>query len=196
MADRVRACHVVQAGTTPVARCVFSGQAGEGEACRGFLADSTDCAPGLACVRSVDNADSNVGQCRPYCCYGGDSCGAGAWCSPRRVFDPSSAAPAAFVPVCTPADSCKLLDEGSCPPGQACQLVADQTTSCDVPGKGKEGQACPCAGGLVCSRATNTCRTLCHTELANDCSQSSLPNAVCTGGSSVFPPGIGVCTGG
>jgi hypothetical protein len=200
--DRVRACHVVQTGTSPVASCIFSGQALEGEACRGFLPSDkgsvllTDCAPGLACVRSVDKADSNIGQCRPYCCYGGDSCGAGAWCAPRRVFDSANATTAPFVPVCTPADSCKLLEDGACPQGQTCQLVADQTTSCDVPGKGKEGQSCPCAAGLVCSRATNSCRTLCHTELPGECAQAGLPNAVCTGGSGAFPPGLGVCTGG
>ena len=185
-------CQVFRADDEATVGCVRSGEAGEGEACRGVFVDEqgvlrSDCAPGLACVRGTDGSEINAGQCRPYCCFG-SGCGPGTWCTPRRVFETSLAQDPIFVPVCAPADSCTLLDPGACPAGQVCVLVADKTTSCDVPGKGAAGQPCPCAAGHVCARDTNTCRVICRVGIDADC-----PEGLCVGGGSVMPPGFGLC---
>ncbi|MCS6899640.1 MAG: hypothetical protein RMJ98_05360 [Myxococcales bacterium] len=185
-------CQVFRKDTETAVECVRSGEAQEGEACRGVFVDDrgmlrSDCAPGLACVRGTDSGESNAGQCRPYCCFG-VGCSPGTWCAPRRVFEVSPGPDPLFVPVCAPSDNCTLLDPGACPAGQVCVLVADRTTSCDVPGKGRAGQPCPCAAGHVCARDTNTCRAICRVRMDSDC-----PEGLCVGGGSVMPPGFGLC---
>lgn len=189
----VLACQILRKSSEAAAECVRSGQATEGEACRGVFPDDSgalrsDCAPGLACVRGTDpNSDTGTGQCRPYCCFG-QGCTTGSWCTPRRLFETATAQDPLFVPVCAPADNCTLLDPAACAPGQACVLVADRTTSCDVPGKGVSGQSCPCAAGFVCARDTSTCRAICRVGIEGDCAEG-----LCVGGGNVMPPGFGLC---
>jgi hypothetical protein len=195
---RVLSCQVVRDKASEVAAsCVHAGQALEGEACRGVYADAdgtmlADCAPGLACVRGASSSsDGTAGQCRPYCCFGAEACAVGSWCTPRRLFESSSALDPLFVPICTPADNCALLEPGACPSGQACVLVANRTTSCDVPGKGVGGQTCPCAEGFACSRDTSSCRAICRIGSDDACPQGG----VCAGGGDVMPSGFGLCVG-
>jgi len=196
---RGQACQVVrnasEAQPSAQARCVRAGKAREGEACRGVYADTdgvllADCAPGLACVRGADSpSDGATGQCRPYCCFGADACVVGSWCTARRLFESNTSQDALFVPACIPADNCALLEPGSCPAGLACILVADRTTSCDVPGKGESGHACPCKEGFACSRDTNTCRAICRIGAVDACQ-----SGVCVGGGDVMPSGFGLCS--
>lgn len=189
----ILSCQILRKSSEAQATCVSAGSAVEGEACRGIFlgeggAQLSDCAPGLACVRGTDpTADSITGQCRPYCCFG-TGCGPGSWCTPRRLFETNTSQDPIFVPVCAPADSCALLEPSACPAGQACVLVADQTTSCDVPGKGTSGQSCPCAAGFACARDTSTCRAICRVDVQEDC-----PTGLCVGGGDAMPPGYGLC---
>jgi hypothetical protein len=193
MTPLVLACQVRREEGDARLDCIRSGTAREGEACRGILNLGndqyfSDCAPGLACVLGESNLGSTAGQCRPYCCFG-EGCGAGSWCTPRRLFESSGAQDPLFVPVCAPADNCALLEPGGCAEGQACVLVADQTTSCDVPGKGLAGQACPCAAGFACARGSSSCRAICRIGAAGACGQG-----LCVGGGDAMPPGFGLCT--
>lgn len=192
---RPLACQIVRASEAVEPRCVRSGKAVDGEACQGVYADKdgsllSDCAPGFACVRRADDGSGSVGQCRPYCCFGG-GCGPGTWCTQRRLFESNPKQDPLFVPICAPTDNCALLETGVCPAGLACVLVADRTTSCDVPGKGVDDEPCPCAEGFACALGTKTCRQICRLGAENTCSKGS-----CVGGGDALPVGFGLCVSG
>lgn len=192
----VLACQVISRPKGVSAECVVAGAAGEGEACQGDVIRSdgvlsSDCAPGLACVRAPGGTSADtVGQCRPYCCMGKQRCEVGTWCTPRPLL--SSASPDAFVPVCAPGQNCTLLEPGSCPSGQACTLVADRTTTCSEPGKGLDGDGCSCAEGYVCLGTTSTCRQLCRLG-AERGAPGGCTRGVCLSGGDALPPGYGLC---
>jgi hypothetical protein len=162
--------------------CLIAGRQAEGEPC----ASAADCAAGLGCVAT------SAGQvCRPYCCGESDSCAFGSVCSPSEAAE----AEGVFVPMCQPVAPCDLLaqpgEAGACATGLACTLAKpDGTTWCAAPGEGKDGEACPCAAGHVCSTLTLTCLRLC--DLAAD----SCEGGSCQGGAGGLPEGVGVCVGG
>jgi hypothetical protein len=144
-----------------------------------------DCAPGFGCVAS--------GVCRPYCCGDLEACPAMTYCAPQPMSpgDAPQAKTPPSVPVCVAVEPCTLLDDLSCQKdGQTCTIVrADGTTSCVDAGAGKDGDACPCAAGYVCSFAHDKCLKLCHTKNKGDCPAGWQ----CSGGSKPYPPGYGVC---
>lgn len=177
------ACHVKQGESGPLAYCVKTGNALDGEVCK----VSTDCAPGLACVRDTQKQpDGTVGRCRLYCCAGSSSCAPGLFCKSRKRNEAVSNKD--VVPVCIPSDNCELLKPGECAPGEACVVAPGGVTTCDVPGANEVGQACPCAEGLVCIQSLNMCRQLCHLGTTGECG-----NGKCVGGSAAYPVGFGVC---
>jgi hypothetical protein len=182
----VNSCQVRPKNAQPLAQCL---PAGTGTADAPCLS-SDDCAPGLACVEEGD-----AGQCRPYCCVA-DRCPDRTHCFERTLF---GVTPSLEVPVCVPAVDCGLAEpfpcpEGatcSCPDGLACMVIGiDRTTTCVPPGRGYEGQDCPCQWGYVCSQVTNQCVKLC---------QTTAPEASCSTGmcqaSAELPSGWGVCIG-
>ena len=179
-------CQVRRKNGAPRAQCV---PAGRGEIDAPCLRGA-DCAKGLACVEEGD-----AGVCRPYCCDA-ESCPERTHCFERKLF---GVTPDLDVPVCVPSVDCGLAEpypcpEGatcSCPDGLACMVIgSDRTTTCVVPGRGRETQACPCDWGHVCSQVTQTCVKLC---------QTAVPDASCATGmcqaSAELPPGWGVCVG-
>ncbi|WP_437575993.1 hypothetical protein [Sorangium sp. So ce887] len=147
-----------------------------------------DCAAGLGCAA----ADGQGGVCRQYCCGNVESCAAGTYCDQRPMAESLAEGSTPLpIPVCVPAVSCELLDDSVCPAGLTCTIVReDGTTSCVVPGDGRADDPCPCAPGFVCSMLTNQCKQLCRIDgRAQDCGM----NAKCQGGSTIYPPGFGVC---
>jgi hypothetical protein len=182
----VNSCQVRLKNGAPRAQCVPAGSGTIDAPClRG-----ADCAPGLACI-----AEGDAGLCRPYCCDS-ESCPERTHCFDRTLF---GVTPSLDVPVCVPSVDCGLAEpypcpEGatcSCPEGLACMVIgSDRTTTCVEPGRGREGQACPCDWGHVCSQVTQTCVKLC---------QTAVPEASCVTGmcqaSAELPPGWGVCVG-
>jgi len=66
----------------------------------------------------------------------------------------------------------------------------DGTTTCLVPGAGRQGDACPCAWNHVCSKLTNLCVQICRTDATtNECGQQRCQ------ASSELPKNFGVCVG-
>jgi hypothetical protein len=174
-------CQIVPTETGAVAECATPGTFKEGEPCE----KTANCGPSLGCVRM----ESGVAVCRPYCCGDIEACSPGSYCSLGAMAEDTINDTPIQIPVCVPATPCTPLDDTTCPEERTCTLVrTDGTTSCIEPGGGKEGDACPCAAGHVCSLSTNTCRALCHAG-GNDCPSGML----CQGGSAGFPDGIGVC---
>jgi hypothetical protein len=182
-------CYVANKGGEPVPECQLAGSGEVGAPC----VSSSGCAAGLACV-----GVGTAAQCRPYCCGDPAGCATGTYCAERPLkedgLDPLTKPLA--VPVCVPADGCKLDEPYPCPSGAsctckeglACMLVKDKTTACVVPGAGRNGEACPCAAGYVCSKATNTCLKICSTQAAQPECGSGKCLAVPT-----LPEGFGVC---
>ncbi|XXX75303.1 hypothetical protein WMF30_47410 [Sorangium sp. So ce134] len=147
-----------------------------------------DCAEGLGCAA----ADGEGGVCRQYCCGNVESCRPGTYCDERPMAESLAEGNTPVpIPVCVPATNCVLLDDSVCPAGLTCTIVReDGTTSCVVPGEGRNDDPCPCAPGFVCSMLTNQCRQLCRIDgRAQDCGA----NSKCQGGSTIYPPGFGVC---
>jgi hypothetical protein len=201
-----QACQVRRSRTGRAASCGLAGTGSAGKPC----VTSADCAPGLACV-----GDSKAALCRSYCCRGSEggdgsddagasSCNEGDYCAERPLRDDADSAAPLRVPVCVPAERCRLDDpypcpEGvvcNCPAGTACTVVRnDGTTGCVEPGSGTLGQACarerPCAAGLFCSALTSKCVKLCSTIPS--------PTPPCGGGycqsGSGLPKDWGVCVG-
>jgi hypothetical protein len=182
----VNSCQVRPKNAAPLAQCLPAGTGAADAPC--LRAD--DCAPGLACVEEGES-----GQCRPYCCVA-DSCPDRTHCFERTLF---GVTPSLEVPVCVPSVDCGLAEPFPCPPsttcscpeGLACMVIGeDRTTTCVPPGRGYEGQACPCYWDHVCSHVTNRCVKLC---------QTTAPEASCATGmcqaSAELPPGWGVCVG-
>lgn len=193
------ACRVVRSATGPLASCGASG--------RGLI-DSpcftgSDCGPGLACAQY-----RGVARCRPYCCHGEESCATGSYCSELPLVDDSIPASVSsmLVPVCAPADDCDLLkppcadgESCQCPAGKACLVVRpDGTTTCETPGTGAVGDACPCQYGHICSLATGkgVCQKLCPTlDVTVDGGPSCGTGRRCQA-SAELPSGWGICVGG
>jgi len=153
----------------------------------GTCTSSADCAPGLACV--------GEGDCLKYCCEGEGSCGAGSYCTQRRLKAPGFDSSALTVPVCVVPTQCNLMDpfpcpmgeECSCPPGLACfALGKDKARTCAVPGTGEEGDSCPCATGYFCSPRERQCLKLCQFG-TDSCGEGSC-QAI-----GEFPDGWGLC---
>jgi hypothetical protein len=69
-------------------------------------------------------------------------------------------------------------------------IGVDRTTTCVPPGRGYDGQDCPCKWGHVCSQVTNRCVKLCQTTAP----ETSCPTGMCQS-SAELPPGWGVCIG-
>ena len=183
------ACQVMRASTgAAVASCVKPGTATGGEPCQA----STDCSPGMACITEMDEAATNAGRCRPYCCGETTTCAAGTYCSELHLFEPAVVVTSRlYLPVCAPATNCKLLAAGQCDEAQACVLVNDKTTSCQPVEPGATNAKCPCASGFYCVKKTLTCKKLCHVGAdAQDCGG----DRTCESGSA-FPDGFGICTG-
>jgi hypothetical protein len=179
-------CHVVKQVTgstaaTPVAVCSTAGGAKEQEPCQ----SQTDCGPALACVGALGDS---AGKCRPYCCYGQESCGPGTYCTLVRAFEVTASVDALRVPACMVAGNCRLLDSTACDPGLACTFV-DGATTCLPAGSGTDGAACPCAAGYVCLQSTGTCRRVCHERADAECGSGT-----CVSGGGTFPEGFGVCS--
>lgn len=183
-------CFVQVGPTGPVAACALSGSGNSGAPC----VSAQDCAAGFACV-----GDGSAAQCRRYCCAQDpkqQECDSGSYCAERTLRDETG--PTALkVPVCVQADNCELDEPYPCPSnkkctckdGMACAVVqSDGTTSCIVPGSGLAGDACPCAPGHVCAKATNACLKLCKTQAGT----SECGSGKCQG-ASYLPDGFGVC---
>jgi hypothetical protein len=172
----------------PIHECVPSGLGADGSPC----ASVRDCAAGFACV------GEQTGQCRHYCCSATAQCdGPGTFCAERTLLDGTSNTPLQ-VPVCTPGESCGLLEPYpcsapgcSCPSPTACAIVrGDGTRGCVTPGPGKLGDACPCAAGYYCSVATKMCLKMCKTDgIDMRCSPGKCQVAA------GFPQGFGLCVG-
>lgn len=158
------ACRVNPTEDGPTRGCALAGAGRENDPCT----SATDCAAGFACV-----GEGEAGICRPYCCsVGQDPCASGDYCGERTLWGSE-----VEVPVCVRADNCNLSQEYpcqneaecQCQEGTACLVVrSDGTTTCRVPGEGQAGDACPCAGGYVCSQASGTCLKLCETVVDGD----------------------------
>jgi hypothetical protein len=128
-------------------------------------------------------------------------------CGERLLLEPGRP-PSLRVPVCVPAEVCKLDEkypcvDGSqgctCPADKACTVVpAGGTTFCAIPGNGKMGDACPCARGYFCS-SQNQCVRMCKTTGVEDTKTKDPPLASCAPGKCQatvgFPDGFGVCVG-
>lgn len=168
-------------------RCTAAGEAEMGESC--FT--NADCGSGLACV-------GELGACRPYCCGALEECPDDTFCRPTAWAESLDyGAGEIEIPVCWPATSCTLLEDSACPDGEVCAIVrVDGTTSCVTPGAGGRGDPCAkiddCAGGLVCSIPKGECLQLCRISRASECDEGES----CQGGSTMYPPGFGICIGG
>jgi hypothetical protein len=158
---------------------------------------AADCQAGLACV-----SEGDAGRCLRYCCAGDGNCSPGTYCADqplRKLTSDTSGTESPRVPVCVPADDCSLEDKFPCPPGTDCRcpgdtaclvVRADGTTTCRVPGTGKQGDACPCAWNHVCSSVTQKCVKICNTDPAKDeCAPQKCQ------ASSELPQSFGVCVG-
>lgn len=182
----------------PFSACALAGSGAENAPCL----TSSDCQAGLGCV-----GDQNAGLCQKFCCQDADDCEHGSYCADRTLRDAlvndtrvtSDARVPLSVPVCVHAENCDLSATYPCPKGSecacgsgtACLVVrSDGTTTCAVPGRGKVGEACPCAWGHVCSAATDQCLELCNTQDSSACGTGKCQSA------SELPNGWGVCVGG
>jgi hypothetical protein len=185
-------CQVSRLNNQPLRSCVPAGTGVANAPC--FTA--ADCASGLACV-----TEGEAGRCLPYCCAQNARCDSGSYCTDRPLrkapSDTSDAEPPR-VPVCVPADGCSLEErypcEGTdcrCKGDAACMVVRDDgTTTCQVPGAGKQGDTCPCAWNHVCSKLTNQCVQICRTDATtNECGQQKCQ------ASSELPKNFGLCVG-
>jgi hypothetical protein len=181
------ACQIVGTAEQPERRCLPTGTRELSAPCE----DSAECAAGLACV-----AESGQGHCLPYCCSGSDVCAVGSYCAPRPALRDGHAR---IIPACVAADDCSL-DEGFpcagdscvCRTGTACTVVrGDGTTSCEAPGRGLDGEECPCAAGYFCSPTSGTCLQICKLtdSTSNDCLAGHCQMAA------GFPEGWGLCVG-
>jgi hypothetical protein len=177
------------APTKATATCGVAGARTVDESC----VDSSDCAPGLACV-----GDAKLARCLPHCCGGDALCKVGTFCAERPLRQGDDAAVVSLVPVCVPVSNCDLsspypctdAEKCTCGEGEACMVVrGDGSTSCVVPGMGRAGDSCPCAWGHVCSLATNTCLKLCQLTAASPCGAGRCQSAA------HLPAGWGVCIG-
>ncbi len=178
--DTPLGCYVqstADAGLEP--KCAPAGPGLDGTACT----LGTDCAPGRECV--------GEGTCRHYCCAGNTACELDEFCD----IQPTTQDPGIMVPVCMPQAPCALLG-GTCPTGEACQVVRENgATSCVTAGPAQVGADCDtdhCAAGLVCLGATGArrCYTLCHTVTMVECAEGQ----TCTGGLPLFTdPTVGWC---
>lgn len=198
------ACQVVSADNgLPVRRCLKAGTGTVGAPCSG----STDCQAGLACVGT-----QGAGQCRPYCCEPGTVCGVEpsdqdgghgvvTYCGERPLLEGSAKTSSLSVPVCVPADGCRLEEpypcttgNCTCPTGTACTIVGSGTTSCVKPGAGTLSDPCgpsaPCGWGYFCSQSTLTCVKICRTSATD----SACSPGVCQA-TAGFPDGFGLCVG-
>ncbi len=186
-------CQVTRQNNQPYRECVPAGLGTATAPC--FSA--ADCAPGLACV-----TEGEVGRCLPYCCRSITTCDGGSYCANRplrKAVSDASEAESPLVPVCVPADGCSLEDPYPCPTegacrcksGTACMVVRnDGTTTCLPPGRGEQGDICPCAWNHVCSKLTNQCVKICRTDAATDeCGEQKCQ------ASSELPESFGLCVG-
>jgi hypothetical protein len=179
-----------------VALCAVVGPGGSNAPCL----TSSDCQAGFGCV-----GDQSSGLCQRYCCQDANACGADTYCTERPLRDAvtnaasSADASPLMIPVCVPAENCDLNapypctagTQCACKTGTACLVVrSDGTTTCAVPGKGKAGEACPCAWDHVCSAATNQCLKLCPTSGAVTCDNGGKCQSAAE-----LPDGWGVCVG-
>lgn len=179
-------CQLVLTDGDAAPRCGPVGRFTAGGPCQ----TSADCGAGLGCVA----AEEQGGVCRQYCCGSVESCPRGTYCEERPMAESvGERHPPVPIPVCVPAVNCELLNDSVCPPGLTCTIVReDGTTSCVVPGAGRADEPCPCAPGFVCSMLTNKCKRLCRIDGGAECGTG----AKCQGGSTIYPPGFGVCVGG
>jgi hypothetical protein len=172
--------------------CAPSGEGKHTDAC----VSSRDCGAGLACVET----DAG-GQCLPFCCGGQDSCGAGSYCTKQPLSEFSASTDKRLlVPVCAPSEECKLGEPYPCPPGESCSCTNDNactivdaagTSACVTPGRGKQGEGCPCGAGYVCSHGNQICLKLCQTQQVDACGSGLF----CQPGPSGYPEGWGLCVG-
>jgi hypothetical protein len=175
-------------------RCDVAGPGSSGAPCR----TPTDCGVGLTCV-----AEDLVGLCRPYCCANAESCPSNSYCAIRTTLvDKDSWALGSDVPVCTPAENCRLTDTYPCPSGMNCSCSAGKAcmivrslglTACVKPGTGTQGDYCPCAAGYVCSNVTFTCLKLCQLTSNSQNSQAGCDTGTSCQASSDVPKDWGVC---
>ncbi|AUX26180.1 hypothetical protein SOCEGT47_067410 [Sorangium cellulosum] len=180
-------CQLVLADGDAAPRCGPVGRFAAGGPCQ----TAADCGAGLGCVA----AEGQGGVCRQYCCGSVESCERATYCAERPMAESVGEESARVsIPVCVPAVNCELLNDSVCPAGLTCTIVReDGTTSCVVPGAGRADEPCPCAPGFVCSMLTNKCKRLCRIDGE---AQGCGTGAKCQGGSTVYPPGFGVCVGG
>lgn len=174
--------------------CEVSGAGGSGAPCR----TPTDCGTGLTCV-----VEDLVSLCRPYCCADAETCPNNTYCATRTTLvDKDSWTLGSDVPVCTPAENCRLSDAYPCPTGTNCSCAAGKAcmivrrlglTACVKPGSGMQGDYCPCAAGYVCSNATFTCLKLCQLTSNSQTSQGVCNMDTSCQASNDVPTDWGVC---
>ena len=182
-------CQLVASEAGVTATCGVPGSAEYNQPCM----SAANCQAGLGCA-VVAGADGNgtAGACLDYCCGDVEECPKDTYCAPQAMTE----RPDLSIPVCILATKCTLLDDSTCPAGLTCAIVrADGTTSCVVPGHGKDGEPCEngaCAPGFTCLKLANTCKQLCRLDHPEDCPMGS----TCLSGSGEYPDNYGTCTEG
>ena len=96
-------CKIVPSQFGPVAECLASGKAQEGERCTKAL----DCAASLGCVRT----GPDVSVCLPYCCGDIEACVPGTYCALVPMHEDVLNKIPIQIPVCAAAIPCTLLDD-------------------------------------------------------------------------------------
>ena len=183
-------CELVAAEGVLTPTCGFPGEGQYNQPCMNVK----NCAAGLGCaVVATPIANQTGGACLDYCCGNFEECPKDTYCTKQHVAE----APDLDIPVCILATKCTLLDDSTCPETLTCAIVrADGTTSCVVPGPGKDGEPCNaeglCAAGYTCLKLVSTCKQLCRLDHAEDCPMGS----TCLSGSGEYPDNYGTCTAG
>lgn len=186
-------CYYLAAGPgmMPAAMCVMAGTAADGAACE----NSQDCREGSHCDAA---AAGGMGECRKLCCWGSDvGCPTGQRCQRRFVDEAMTPLDVGF---CVPADSCSLITQMGCMPGEACYpLSNDGSTECRAPGTAMAGEMCGattgCVGGTGCYQvgmetAPFLCYAFCDRTAATPCTGM----ATCQGlGYPAPADNVGIC---
>jgi hypothetical protein len=185
-------CQLVATDGAVVPTCLTPGEGTYNQPCMSAL----NCGGGLGCAVVASpgaTPDNKGGACLDYCCGDLEECPKDTYCTLQSMAE----APDVTIPVCILASKCTLLDDTTCPEGLTCAIVrADGTTSCVVPGTGKDGEECNslgfCAAGFTCLKLVGKCKQLCRLDHPEDCPMGS----TCLSGSGEYPDNYGTCTAG
>jgi hypothetical protein len=174
-------CRVTRGpGDVPSVTCGTAGAGRDGDRCE----KSQECAAGFEC--------SAEGICRRYCCDGACEAvslnGATTFCDVQQTRQTTWVK----VPLCMPLRRCTLFGS-ECKQAETCSIVTPAgDTGCIATGNATVGQDCEtahCMEGQACLGVPGhrTCKLLCRRD-KYDC-----PKDKACKGSSLFPPGFGVC---